>query len=228
MRGRPLKLCSLFTLCCLASGPLSAAGTALSEQSWDFRAFLDGDSIGTHNFRLLSRDRQHDLHTEADFEVKLWFIKAYSYQHRNRERWEGDCLQRIDASTDDNGELYSVQGEREADGFVVQTGDGQQRLPACIMSFAYWNPKILEASRLLNTQTGEYLAVQVEHEADERLEVAGREVPTRRYRLQARDMTIWLWYDEQERWVALRSLTEGGRYLDYRLEAPSGVQAAAP
>jgi hypothetical protein len=30
----------------------------------------------------------------------------------------------------------------------------QQRLPACVMSFAYWNPRLLKQTNLINVQTG--------------------------------------------------------------------------
>ena len=46
--------------------------------------------------------------------------------------------------------------------FTVVTGEQPAYLPECVMSFAYWNPDFLEQPRLLNPQTGEYVAVQVE------------------------------------------------------------------
>jgi len=44
---------------------------------------------------------------------------------------------------------------------VVTGTRGQANLPACVMTFAYWNPDLLGQSRLLNVQTGEYMDVQV-------------------------------------------------------------------
>ena len=50
------------------------------------------------------------LKSEAQFNVKFLFINAYSYSHKSDETWQGDCLQTITSSTDDNGEQYNVSG----------------------------------------------------------------------------------------------------------------------
>ena len=36
--------------------------------------------------------------------MRFLFIDAYHYEHSARELWRGDCLERLDARTDDNGE----------------------------------------------------------------------------------------------------------------------------
>lgn len=195
---------ALFTLSML----LSAASLA-SEGRWNFRVFLDDREIGYHRFALEERGAERELKSEARFSVNFLFFNAYRYSHDALERWRGDCLEALVSRTDDNGESHAVDWKS------ASTGQG-----GCAMSFAYWNPRILKASRLLNAQTGELERVRVEALGEERIDVAGRALAAQRYRLTGREMRIDLWYSGG-RWVALEADAEGGRRLRYRLEPRS-------
>lgn len=199
---------------------LAAPGLAHASLSgeWRFKVLLDGSEIGTHRFRVEEREGERRVQSDARFAVKFLFFDAYTYVHEARERWRGDCLQAIESRTDDNGERLRVRGAREGDRFEVATRDGKEALPGCVMSFAYWNPAMLGAARLLNAQTGEYNEVRVEPLSEEVLDVRGRAVPARRYALHARDFRIDVWYAADKQWVQLESRTEGGRMLRYLIQ----------
>ena len=51
--------------------------------------------------------------------------------------------------------------------------EGRDLHPGCVMSFAYWDPRILQADRLLNSQTGEFTAVQITPRGREAVPVRG-------------------------------------------------------
>jgi len=148
--------------------------------------------------------------------VKFLFINAYRYRHRTTELWRQQCLHRIQANTYDNGKEFKVKGVARDDRFYLETGSGQTAFTDCVMSFAYWDPAILEADRLLNAQTGEYVDVNVSLVGREQIEVRGQSRPADRYRLYSGDFDIDLWYDaETDAWLALQSTTENGRKLYY-------------
>ena len=90
-------------------------------------------------------------------------------------------------------------------------------LPGCVTTFAYWDSNFLEQSRLLNTQTGDYVAVAAELVGEDLLTVRGDAVPSYRYRLTGEDLEIELWYSQDNEWLALESVTDGGRRLRYEL-----------
>jgi hypothetical protein len=203
------------TLLLFAAG--AQAGTT---REWNFTAYLDDNHIGYHVFKLSERDGVHELVSQARFNVKFLFITAYRYAHDNRERWRGDCLARIDSVTDDDGERYRVRGRDTDAGFVIDAGNASATLPDCIMTFAYWNPRFLDQPRLLNAQNGEYLEVSVRDLGADTVTVRGAPTPARRYRLEARDFRIELWYSAEREWLALDSITAGGQRLRYRLDGP--------
>jgi len=185
-------------------------------EEWAFNVFLDKKPTGEHIFSL--NDARDTLSSKAKFDVKLLFINAYKYLHNSHESWQGECLNSIEANTNDNGEKSVVTGKLESQGFVVNTPKAKQTLPACIMTFAYWNPKMLSQSQLLNPQTGEYLEVKITQVGKEQIEVRGKTVDAEHYKVIAKKMNIDLWYSPDKDWLALRSTTPEGRIINYKLK----------
>jgi hypothetical protein len=210
LRGMALLACTLASM--LPALPSAARETGTRE--WMFDVSLDGRPIGQHRFTLRERGDFRDLQSEAQFNVRFLFINAYRYEHRAVERWQGDCLESVEARTDTNGKPLVVEGRRDGGGFRLQKANASVLQEACVQTFAYWNPSILDARRLLNPQTGEYVDVKVL--------LMGREViggqQADRYRLIGGGQTplqIDLWYTAARDWVALESLTPEGRRLQY-------------
>jgi hypothetical protein len=199
-----------------ASGGAGVAG-AMTDREWNFRVLLDGREIGSHRYVLRSDGAATEVESRASFDVRILFLNAYRYRHEARERWRGTCLDRLESRTDTNGSVEAVAAEARGDGLRVAGPSGEARVPGCVMSFAYWNPRILEADRLLNSQTGELLPVRVTDRGMELVTVAGRDVPATRHRLSAPGLAIDLWYAGGD-WVALEAAAAGGRVLRYELE----------
>lgn len=193
------------------------APPAAELNAWRFRVWLDEKEIGFHNFYLVENGDISQLHSEADFEYKLLFVKLYDYQHENRETWKGNCLQSIESSTDANGKPYAVSGHARSGEFALAGTKGTATLPECVMSFAYWNPAFLKQDRLINTQDGEYLDIEVSPPVLEQKEVRGELRPSYRYSLEAGPLKLDLWYSTDDQWLALESEAQGGRKLRYEL-----------
>jgi hypothetical protein len=81
---------------------LSAEPTAslAATGAWDFRVLLDGREVGRHQFTLDVEGERRELRSAAQFAVRVLFIDAYRYLHDAVERWNGDCLQSLDARTE--------------------------------------------------------------------------------------------------------------------------------
>lgn len=195
--------------------PVSANST--TERSFEFSVLLDGSPIGYHRFELLPHEIGLEVRSEASFDVRFLFINAFRYRHNNREFWDGECLRVIESSTRQNDKEFAVSGEPVADGLRVEANGKEDRLHGCVMSFAYWNPRFLEQSRLLHPQTGEYLPVDVQALGREEVTVRGEPVIATAYQLRAPDVDITVWYSEDDEWLGLESIAKGGRVLRYVL-----------
>lgn len=185
-------------------------------RAWNFRVLLDDREIGQHDFTLRSTGDQRELRSEARFDVRVLFVSAYRYRHEAAERWDGNCLQSLVAQTETNGERVAVSASAREGRLVVDRPEGREAHDGCVMSFAYWNPQILKARRLLNSQTGEVLPVTVTPQGEEAVRVRGQPRAAQRHRITAPGLEIDLWYAEG-RWVGLEAAAAGGRRLRYEL-----------
>lgn len=220
-RRLPVTLLALLafaaTAVSLAGEPAAVGGRSDNGHEWRFRVFLDNHEIGYHDYYLTGSGETRHLKSIADFEYKVLFVSLYHYEHENVETWSGDCLQRIESWTDANGKPFEVEGWREDGTFHVDGSSGEARLPGCVMSFAYWNPDFLNQSRLLNSQNGAFLPVEVSEPVPDTIEVRGELQPSYRYRLVAGPLKLDLWYSVDKQWLALSSEVSGGRTLRYEL-----------
>jgi hypothetical protein len=185
---------------------------------WDFKVYLDDKPVGSHTFTIDGEATARQLTSVARFDVDFFIFNAYSYQHESKERWSGDCLTEINATTNDNGEKLSVQGAASPESFHLQTNKIPSVLPGCVMTFAYWNPHMLAQKRLLNPQDGQYLDVEIKPVGQDTVKVRGDDVSAAHYRLKAEKFLIDLWYSADGRWLALDSTLENGHLLHYRLD----------
>jgi hypothetical protein len=194
---------------------------ALAGNTWDFRVFLDDKEIGTHRFELLDKGGgERQLTSQARMAVKLLFVTAYTYDHHDVEHWNGDCLTKLSSKTDDNGDEYKVDVQRQGAATLVQTRDGAQTLGDCVLTFAYWNPAMLKQTRLLNSQDGEHIEVKIVDAGADSIVVRGVKTTARRYELRSKNqkLSIDLWYSPGDEWLALESRTERGQKLIYKLK----------
>jgi hypothetical protein len=228
-QSRP-ALIAFLAAACVALLPASTSATAGHTSEWRFNVLLDDKPIGYHRFELSTRGAERELRSDARFNVKVLFINAYTYTHTADEQWQGECLSRLEARTNDNGNKNHITGTRRDSSFVVANGTVTATLAPCVQTFAYWNPQILTATRLLNPQTSEYVPVRVTSMGLETIEVRGRPMSSERFRLTSEPtalipLQIDLWYSsgdssgnsENRQWLALESIAEGGGRLRYKL-----------
>jgi hypothetical protein len=200
-------------LCLILATPL------LHAKEWAFNVYLDKSKIGTHSFIF----NDNTLVSKAKFNVKVLFIEAYKYDHIATEQWAGDCLSGLEANTTENKVITKVSGKLAGDAFNIKNGSVEQTLPACVMTFAYWNPKILAQNKLLNPQNAEYLDTTITKLGDEKIDVKGKPTETTHYKLSGalkgvKKLNIELWYNQNNDWVALKSVTPEGYNIIYKLK----------
>jgi hypothetical protein len=188
-------------LCCLAATPVLPAGEPA--RSWNFRVYLDQDLIGYHDFTLTPQGDTRELKSAAQFAFKILFFTAYHYDHHATEYWRGDCLSRLDSSSDDDGKTLTVHR--------------RYALTECPMTFAYWNPLMLRQTHLINPETGEDVPVAITSNGEQDIQVRNASVHAQRYHLRGPKLDIDLWYSTQGEWLALESATEKGRRVRYVL-----------
>ena len=201
--------------------------SAVMAEEWLFDVYLDKNKMGQHTFMLTEKDGVTKLTSHAKFNVKVLFVNAYSYDHTANETWNKNCLSKIESKTTENKVYTTVNGKLDNGHFMLDvTGKPQQTLPECVSSFAYWNPKIVEQSELLNPQNGEYQKTHFDNLGNVNIMVKGKATDTTHYRLLSAPgskikLDIELWYAQdstgKQQWVALKSVTPEGYVINYKL-----------
>ena len=187
-------------------------------QTWDFAVSMNGKPIGTHQFILTDAEsNQKVLKSEANFNIKILSINFFQYHHQANELWENNCLQKLEANTQENGKTTIVKGTQEKNSFKVSAPKPLDINAECVMTFAYWNPRILQQKQLLNPQTGDYLASNISSLGQETILVKGQNIKAEHYKINTSKFKIDIWYGQNDEWLALQSLTEDGR-IDYVLK----------
>jgi hypothetical protein len=209
----------------VANAPVPARAAAIPEAARELRfdVFLDDRPIGYQRFALQPSADGLEVEIRAAFEFTLLRLKTITYDHRNVEKWRGGCLESIESTTRQNGKPDHVSGRAEPSGFSVSSRLGRQRIDECVGTFAYWDKReILSRRKLLNSQTGEYVAVETRSLGRGTLALGAREVPVERYVIEGDDLEITLAYAlEGDEWLALESPLFGGWTLRYRRSADS-------
>lgn len=219
-----------------AAAAASVATSPAIAQSWDFEVRLDGKPIGSHRFVVDGPADARTVSSNARFDVRLLGITVFRYRHEARELWRGDCLREIRSTTDDDGKPVQVDRRLEtataapASATTATTAGAA----ACLMSYAYWHPALIQQQRLLNPQTGDVDEISVDRLPDASLTVGGRDVDASRWRITAvapskpdavasgkappARQVLTLWRDRADgRWIGLDAQVKGGRVLTYRL-----------
>jgi len=195
---------------------LSLLSSNLIAKEWNFDVVLNDEIIGKHSFTQIG----NESHSLAKFKFKFMLMN-FSYQHDSKETWSKDCLKSIESKTNDDGDLFNVSGGK-IDGKVKVSSNGQDKsLPECIMTFAYWNPKILKQKKLMNSQDAEWLDVAITDVGIETRNIREQKISTHHYKIQANKdgdevFIIDVWYDDNMSLVGLRSPTPIGDLI-YKL-----------
>jgi hypothetical protein len=222
----PLLWLCLWLLSLLIFSAYASTAKAADKNSWQFDVFLDDSNIGYHHFSREIVDGVEQIRSEAEFNVRFMFFTVYSYRHSNLEHWQNGCLLKLESKTDDNGDEQFVKLKRNNRQSIIETAQTQVNSDDCIRSFAYWNLSHLEASPLLNSQTGELMDIRLRELGKESLQQHQSTVDAIRYQLTGKNILIDLWYTQDGQWLALQSTTENGSLIRYQLKPATAERTA--
>jgi hypothetical protein len=218
---RSLFVYVLCVVAWLAGATPSVASAPMTPVAHDYRfgVYYNDKRIGEHEFSVIRNAEEIRVTSRAEFVFKLLFVPVYKYEHVAEERWQAGCLRQLDATTNDNGERFTITTEQVRDQLVLaRLAPTAARIPVddpCPASYAYWDLDLLTRTELINAQTGEIMPATLTDHGVEQFDG----VPARRITLDANEAgVIHLWYRQSDnRWIGLETTRDGG-ILSYRLK----------
>lgn len=201
-----------FVIFCIALAAAIAPAAANGFET-SFLIKRNGKAIGHHRVTAVEADDSFIVRTDIAMKVKLGPIPVFRYRHEAEERWRGGALEHAVAETDRNGRETYVRATREDDRLVVESTAYDGAVGPEVQTTSWWNRQVMEAYRLLSTQTGEVISVRVER-LGETLAPGG--LKAEQYRV-AGSVDFDIWYDG-DRWVGARFVIDGEELIYERVE----------
>lgn len=182
-----------------------------------FKVLRKGKPFGYHQVKFnATGDNGFTATAEVELTAKLGPITLYSYRHDSVETWADERLIGLTAATRKEGNDIEARANGDESGLTVVGTNYEGTYPVDIVPANHWNVSQLYTNTMLSTEGGQPLDVVVENLGRETLEIAGTQIEATKIKL-ASDLTIFLWYDDDGRWLRLE-LTARGQLIEYVLE----------
>lgn len=182
-----------------------------------FDVFRQGDKkFGSHIVRFSSGpEGQLVVTSDVDLKAGLGPITLFRYSLDSVETWEDNRLVALEGQTNDDGDRKRVSAVANGNSLEVSGTGFNGEAPIGIIPSSHWNIQQVFSDAILSTENGELLETSVTKIGPDIIQINGEAVSTTHYRLVS-DLTVDLWYDEQNRWVQL-SFEARDQKIDYRL-----------
>jgi hypothetical protein len=220
----------------LAAGGAALAADLPYPSQVRYAIYRGGHVIGQHTISFDHKGPLQVVTIDCDIDVRALGVSAYRYVHRGREEWNGDELRSMRASTDDNGQRFTVAAEHRGGSLVVErtapakpptaalSDQGyrgpdvsREAMPAGLMPTSQWNFRQVQQTSLLNTQHGTVVQVQVTPAGRDTVRTASGSISATRYRYTG-DLRMEQWFDDRGRWVKGTFSAFDGSTIEYILQ----------
>lgn len=211
-----MTLPTRFRIVALSALLLTAAvpAAAKSEMPRDvvFDVYRNGSLFGEHAVRF-EQLPGGELQVDIDVELRVGFgpVTVFRYQHAADEVWADGALQSLQASTLKDGDRERFTLRRRPDGHVDIDGD----IVEALHPSSHWSGYTPGVPAVLNTETGEPMAVEIEDLGVGTVATADGVIEARHLRMTG-TVAVDLWYDATGRWVGC-AFTIGDQDIVYRL-----------
>lgn len=218
---KPLCAFAAAALAALSVDPAGAEARTAGHVAFD--VLREGRPFGRQSVTVSAAGDDMVAETGAELRYVLGPLTLFSYSQHCRENWRAGALVGLRCLTQQNGRRKAVNGAAASGAFRVANGAGAVQFPTEILPTSWWSKPPLETREMVNTETGERLAVRVSALGQEWIEAGGQRIRADHIRVVG-TLPVDLWYDEAGHWVGC-AFTLSGQHMTYRLTTP---RAEAP
>ena len=163
----------------------------------DYVVMRNGVSIGRFSFRFRLDGEKLKVAIDSKIEYRLFFIRVYYHLHQSKEIWRGNRLIAMKSVTDDNGEEKNLYVSENKNGLEISGPKGETQVSAETPPASFWNVLALESPKMIGTISGGIEIIKSEFIGDEAIDIRGRPVKTKHYRMTG-DIKRDLWFNTED------------------------------
>jgi len=203
----------------------TACASVQAQERASYTFYRNGAAVGRHVVQSSAPGPRHTVDVSTHVAVQIANrITLFRYSHQSHETWEGERLVALDSRTDDDGRQHRVLASSGAAGLVVRatipevenasTSDRmmsfsamtterlvEQVVPGNVLPSSWSHFKIVQQTRLLNSQTGNVMPISVQQLGTDVVQTGIGQIPATRYRLSGMVAPLDIWYDNRGRWL---------------------------
>jgi hypothetical protein len=184
---------------------LGARAAAADVEVREYATKIDGKQAGRCVMTICGQnDGTIAMSCQADIKVTKLGITLYKYSYNGTEVWKDGKLQRLNSSTNDDGQRFTVSATPGRDGLRLTVNGEERTARADCWVTSYWRlPDAKQrnaAVALLDADTGKTMNGRLQYAGTADIDVAGANQKCAHYRVTG-DVTVDLWYDAKERLV---------------------------
>jgi hypothetical protein len=190
---------------------LAVLGCAASARAGDaesriFRVTVDGKNAGSYTMTI-SGEKEGVVTMTGQAEIKVKYLGglyAYKYSYSGEETWKDGRLQRFASRCNDDGKEFEVSAASDGKELRLKANGKESKVHVDSWLTSYWRLPSAAVRKgelaLIDADTGRPMSAKMELVANEKLTLAGQEMPCTHYRLTG-GAQAELWFDAKERLV---------------------------
>ena len=184
------------------------AGAQTRVLEYRIRHPLFGD-VGTYANRIEKHGEATTVISTLHGLVDLVGIPLRREEAERTEQWQGGRIVRFDGITVSSDKRWAVHGEARGNEFVITSPSGTATAPADVVPGNPWSCAFLNAKTIFAVDTGRIEPSHTSGGEPVVLNLGGRSVTTRHYRVDGGDQRGEFWFDERCVPVVMTTVKEG-------------------
>ena len=165
-------------------------------QRLSFAIMRNGQQIGKHDMEIARDGAATTVDYRTQIEVKVMFIKAYSFGYSGRETWNGDSFVSFDSQTNDNRTQHAVTATASPERTSIMADGKTIEAAGNVIPASFWSLAFLTRTAFFHTETGQPLKIAVSDLGNEQIATRMGTKLAHHYRLTG-GLERDLWFDQK-------------------------------
>ena len=182
-----------------------------------FNVLRDNRTVGEYRTRFNATRDGWEARVEMSVSLRMMLLFSYEYRYYALERWQDGELAELSVLVDEDGDQHRLHLQRKNDRLTTAPlSDHFTYRPIQLPIFTthHFDPRVIGQERILNTLTGKENQVEMIHEGETELMIAGKAVPCDRYRYEGDLRNTEVWYAKTGQWLKLRFPDKRGATIE--------------